>query len=59
MSGKEVRIMGSLNNRGGNRQMGRPQNCMCPACGKTTPHTPGVPCRNMKCPQCGNNMMRG
>ncbi len=32
--------------------------CMCPQCGQRTPHQTGVPCTSMKCPQCGNAMVR-
>ncbi|RKY13277.1 MAG: dinitrogenase iron-molybdenum cofactor biosynthesis protein [Planctomycetota bacterium] len=45
--------------RGRGRGWGPPANCVCPSCGTTVPHTPGVPCRSMRCPQCGLPMMRG
>ncbi len=32
--------------------------CTCPKCGHQSPHERGVPCMNMKCPQCGE-IMRG
>jgi predicted Fe-Mo cluster-binding NifX family protein len=32
--------------------------CTCPKCGHQAPHERGVPCMNMKCPQCGE-IMRG
>ena len=32
--------------------------CVCPGCGKTTPHRPGVPCNQSKCPDCGTTMTR-
>lgn len=33
--------------------------CICPACGKKKEHTRGIPCYEMKCPECGTNMVRG
>ena len=32
--------------------------CICPACGKKKEHTRGNPCNEMKCPECGINMVR-
>lgn len=32
--------------------------CICPNCGKELPHTLGVPCNSIKCPQCGTVMTR-
>lgn len=32
--------------------------CMCPKCGYEEEHRPGVPCRSMKCSECGAAMMR-
>jgi hypothetical protein len=45
---------------GGARRMGRgPKGtCACSACGHQVPHQPGVPCREVKCPQCGGAMIR-
>ena len=34
-------------------------NCLCPACGHSEPHQPGVPCMQQKCSQCGATMNRG
>ena len=33
--------------------------CVCPSCGKRTPHERGVPCSEVSCPECGNYMTRG
>jgi len=33
-------------------------NCICPACGATTPHQRGVPCFTIDCPKCGTKMTR-
>jgi uncharacterized protein len=32
---------------------GPPRVCKCQQCGYEAPKTPGVPCRNDKCPECG------
>ena len=32
--------------------------CVCPECGYEAEHSPGVPCRSMKCSECGAAMMR-
>ncbi len=33
--------------------------CLCPACKLSVEHKPGIPCAKMKCPQCGNALVRG
>jgi hypothetical protein len=33
-------------------------NCVCPSCGEKIPHEQGMPCRSVKCPKCGNFMIR-
>lgn len=38
---------------GGGMGTGPPRACKCPICGYETEKTPGVPCRNSKCPECG------
>jgi predicted Zn-ribbon and HTH transcriptional regulator len=35
---------------------GPPRACKCQKCGYETGKTPGVPCRNDKCPECGGQM---
>jgi len=32
--------------------------CVCPQCGEKTPHQPGMPCMDMKCPKCGIPLRR-
>ena len=32
--------------------------CVCPSCGKRTPHERGVPCIEVSCPECGTAMSR-
>ena len=43
---------------GGRQRRGNPPTkCVCPQCGYTAEKTPGVPCRNMKCPKCDIPLM--
>lgn len=44
------RRMGS---RGRGMGAGPPRVCKCTKCGYESPKTPGVPCRDTKCPECG------
>ena len=37
----------------GGAAMGPGDDCVCPQCGHTQPHQRGVPCLQIKCPQCG------
>lgn len=39
--------------RDGGGGAGPPRVCKCQQCGFEAPKTPGVPCRNDKCPECG------
>lgn len=32
--------------------------CICLACGARVPHQPGIPCREVSCPRCGQFMRR-
>lgn len=32
--------------------------CLCPKCGHRKPHERGIPCTQVKCPQCGTVMIR-
>ena len=49
---------------GGGRRGGRcggvgaSGNCVCPGCGTKVPHQAGVPCFSVKCPTCGNSMVK-
>ena len=38
--------------------MGKHGFCICPKCGKKTPHKRGVPCQDEKCPECGVKIIR-
>lgn len=45
----------------GNRAPNRPGPegiCTCPQCGKEVSHKRGVPCYEVKCPDCGAQMIR-
>ncbi len=61
-----MRGLGNRSSGGGGRGMGRGGgagagpggSCICPQCGMKVPHQPGVPCFQVKCPQCGTNMVR-
>lgn len=35
---------------------GPPRACKCQNCGYETEKTPGIPCRNSKCPECGGQL---
>ena len=32
--------------------------CICTKCGEKIPHTRGVKCTTLKCPECGHTMIR-
>ena len=33
--------------------------CVCPKCYTSVPHPRGIPCRTIRCPECGTFMGRG
>lgn len=37
---------------------GASDSCICSACGAKAPHERGIPCMEVKCPQCGKPMVR-
>ncbi len=43
---------------GGQVGLGAGGNCVCLSCSKMVPHQRGMPCTQMKCPQCGAAMTR-
>lgn len=43
---------------GNRRGLGPGGRCVCPSCGATVAHTPGMPCSQQICPQCGTRMRR-
>ncbi|MCK4714227.1 MAG: DUF134 domain-containing protein [Candidatus Aenigmarchaeota archaeon] len=71
VNGKAIRIEGGnyrLARRGGFMQgrgrmggsaAGPSGECVCTKCGHKVPHQTGVPCYQMKCPECGAPMTRG
>jgi hypothetical protein len=44
--------------RGGSLHPGPGGFCVCLFCGRKAPHQQGVPCLEVKCPQCGTMMTR-
>jgi uncharacterized protein len=46
-------ISQGMGRRGRSGMGGPPRVCKCNQCGYESPKTPGVPCRNDKCPECG------
>lgn len=49
--------MGMRRSFGGpGRRAGPPSVCRCTECGYETEKTPGIPCRENKCPKCGGSM---
>ena len=38
--------------------MGVGGKCICPKCGNYVVHERGVPCQEMRCPNCGAKMLR-
>ncbi len=51
--------VGGRKGRGCGGRFGGPEgNCVCSVCGHEAPHTPGVPCIQMKCEKCGSPMVR-
>lgn len=44
---------------GGGRGLGPGGDCVCPKCGERVSHERGIPCFEIKCPNCGTAMTRG
>lgn len=49
---------GAGRGRMGGQALGPGGNCICPACGHKVAHQRGVPCNQLRCPQCGRAMAR-
>ncbi len=70
VKGKAIKIEGGafkmvepVRGRGGRGRMGGfamgpGGSCVCPKCSHDVPHQRGVPCYQVKCPKCGNPMVR-
>jgi hypothetical protein len=56
--GGQGRGAGRGQGRGGGFRAGPGGFCICPACGHKVAHQQGVPCFEVKCPQCGTVMTR-
>jgi hypothetical protein len=59
-SGRGAGMGGTRRGRmGGSRAGAGPAGeCLCPTCGTTAPHDVGTPCAFVKCPKCGEKMVR-
>lgn len=49
-------MQGTGRRRGARMGAGAPRVCKCTQCGYESSKTPGIPCRNEKCPKCGEIM---
>ena len=38
--------------------LGTGGSCVCAKCGAKLPHQQGTPCTQLKCPECGNTLVR-
>lgn len=56
-SGRGSKNGGRGMGRGSGYGLGPGGNCVCPECGHKVPHQRGVPCYEMKCPNCGGQMV--
>lgn len=50
---------GRRGGRGRGRGMGPGDVCLCMNCNRTFPHQRGMPCAEMRCPECGTPLVRG
>lgn len=57
--GRYRRAAGGPGGPGAGQGVGMTDVCVCPACGAKAPHERGIPCLQVKCPQCGKAMVRG
>jgi predicted Fe-Mo cluster-binding NifX family protein len=57
--GRCRRAAGGPGGPGGGQGAGMIDVCVCPACGAKAPHELGIPCLQVKCPQCGKSMLEG
>jgi uncharacterized protein len=51
---KNSNTMDTMNEGG----LGREGYCICPHCNQRVPHQAGIPCRDLRCPECGKRMVR-
>jgi len=52
------RMRGRTGRGAAGRTRGKPDYCICPECGYRIKHTPGFPCNDLSCPECGGLMAR-
>ncbi len=57
-AGRSGRGQGRGRGRNKGRGLGPGGECICQNCNITVTHRMGVPCYDMKCPLCGQTMMR-
>ncbi len=41
-----------------NQEEMKQEQCICPSCGYSTSHIPGIPCKEIQCPQCEVHLVR-
>lgn len=58
VSGKSIVFEGGVFMKSGEFQGAERELCVCPKCGYEAEHRAGVPCRSMKCSECGSTMLR-
>lgn len=56
--GRSGSRQGGGRGRSGRQGMGPGGKCICPNCGKQVAHRRGMPCFEVKCPDCGTAMTR-
>ena len=49
---------GSGRGRNNGSALGTGGSCVCAKCGTKIPHQQGTPCTQLKCPECGNTLVR-
>ena len=58
VSGKSIVFEGGVFMKSEETERAEKELCVCPKCGYETEHQPGIPCRSMKCSECGVTMIR-
>lgn len=58
VSGKSIVFEGGVFMKSEEAEKTEKELCVCPKCGNETEHLLGIPCRNMKCSECGVTMIR-
>jgi len=58
MRNRNAQVEGSGNGRNNGGACGPGGYCVCAKCGEKIVHERGVRCTSLKCPKCGNTMVR-